>query len=60
MKFLLQVRFNGADKVIAELPDEEQQELTAEFEEIRQAAGVLDGNQLQPPRPQRPSAWTAA
>ncbi len=48
MKFLLQVRFNGADKVIAELPDGEQQTLTAEFEEIRRDAGVLDGNQLQP------------
>ena len=48
MKFLLQVRFNGADKLIAELPDGEQQALTAEFEAIRQDSGVLDGNQLQP------------
>lgn len=48
MKFLLQVRFNGADKVIAKLPDGEQQALTAEFQEIRRDAAVLDGNQLQP------------
>jgi hypothetical protein len=48
MKFLLQVRFNGADRVIAQLPDGEQQALTAEFEAIRQDSGVLDGNQLQP------------
>lgn len=48
MKFLLQVRFNGADKVIAELPDGQRQVLTAEFEEIRRDAAVLDGNQLQP------------
>ena len=47
MKFLLQVRFNGADNVIGELPAEEQQEVTAEFEAIRRSSGVLDGNQLQ-------------
>jgi hypothetical protein len=48
MKYLLQVRFNRADKVIAELPDGEQQQLTADFETIRQDAGVLDASQLQP------------
>ena len=47
MKFLLQVRFNGADNVIGELPAEEQQQVTDEFEAIRQSSGVLDGNQLQ-------------
>ena len=47
MKFLLQVRFNGADNVIGELPTGEQQKVTAEFEAIRQSPGVLDGNQLQ-------------
>ena len=47
MKFLLQVRFNGAGTVIGGLPAEEQQKVTAEFEEIRQSPGVLDGNQLQ-------------
>ena len=47
MKFLLQVRFNGADNVIGELPAGEQQKVTAEFEAIRQSPGVLDGNQLQ-------------
>jgi hypothetical protein len=47
MKFLLQIRFNGADNVIGELPASEQQKVTAEFEAIRQSAGVLDGNQLQ-------------
>jgi hypothetical protein len=47
MKFLLQVRFNGADNVIGELPAGEQQKVTAEFEAIRQSAGVLHGNQLQ-------------
>jgi hypothetical protein len=48
MKFLLQVRFNGAGNVIGELPAEEQQQVTAEFAAIRQSSGVLDGNQLQP------------
>ncbi len=47
MKFMLQIRFNGADEVIGKLPAGEQEEVTAEFEEIRRAPGVLDGNQLQ-------------
>ncbi|HEX4287879.1 MAG TPA: YciI family protein [Trebonia sp.] len=47
MKFLLQVRFNGAGQVIGELSPQEQQKVTAEFEAIRQSPGVLDGNQLQ-------------
>ena len=47
MKFLLQVRFNGADNVIGELFAGEQQKVTAEFEAIRQSSGVLDGNRLQ-------------
>ena len=49
MKFMLQVRFNGADKVIEELPMDERQKVTAEFEDIRRSPGVLDGNQLQAP-----------
>jgi hypothetical protein len=47
MKFLLQVRFNGADTVIGELPVQERQKVTAEFEAIRRSSGVVDGNQLQ-------------
>jgi hypothetical protein len=47
MKFMLQVRFNGADAVIQRLPADEQEKVTAEFIEIRRASGVLDGNQLQ-------------
>ena len=47
MKFLLQVRFNGADKMIGGLPAAEQEKVTSEFEAIRGSAGVLDGNQLQ-------------
>ena len=47
MKFLLQVRFDGADKVIGALPAEEQKKVTSEFEAIRRSPGVLDGNQLQ-------------
>jgi hypothetical protein len=46
MKFLLQVRFNGADAVIGELPAQEQQQVTDEFIAIRKSPGVLDGNQL--------------
>jgi hypothetical protein len=47
MKFLLQVRFNGADQVIGAFTAEEQKKVTGEFEAIRQSPGVLDGNQLQ-------------
>ena len=47
MKYMLQVRFNGADTRIGGLPAEEQQKVTAEFIEIRESSGVLDGNQLQ-------------
>ena len=47
MKYMLQVRFNGADEVIRKLPADEQEKITAEFEAIRRSPGVLDGNQLQ-------------
>ena len=47
MKYLLQVRFNGADAVIRKLPAGEQEKITAEFIAIRRSPGVLDGNQLQ-------------
>jgi hypothetical protein len=47
MKYMLQVRFNGADTVIGRLSAEEQENVRAEFEAIRQSPGVLDGNQLQ-------------
>ena len=47
MKYMLQVRFNGADGVIRKLPADEQEKVTAEFVAIRRSSGVLDGNQLQ-------------
>jgi hypothetical protein len=47
MKYMLQVRFNGADAVIGRLPAPEQEKVTAEFIAVRGFAGVLDGNQLQ-------------
>jgi hypothetical protein len=47
MKYLLQVRFNGADAVIHDLPAAEQEKITAEFIAIRKSAGVLDADQLQ-------------
>jgi hypothetical protein len=50
MKYLIQVRFNGADALIHGLPPGEQDEITREFEAIRQLPGVLDGNQLEPAR----------
>jgi hypothetical protein len=46
MKYMLQVRFNGAD-VIGRLPVQEREQVTTEFEEIGRSPGVLDGNQLQ-------------
>ncbi|MFZ1994773.1 MAG: YciI family protein [Solirubrobacteraceae bacterium] len=48
MKYMLQVRFNGADLAISKLPSDEQQAISAEFEAIGRLEGVLDGNQLQP------------
>ena len=48
MKFLIQVRFNGADALIHGLPPGEQDKMTREFEAIRKLSGVLDGNQLEP------------
>lgn len=47
MKYMLQVRFNGADAVIRKLPADGQEKVTAEFIAIRNSPGVLDGNQLQ-------------
>ena len=47
MRYMLQVRFNGADAAIGRLPGDEQEKITAEFEAIRRSPGVLDGNQLQ-------------
>ena len=48
MKYLVQVRFNGADQLIAEMPAKEQEKVTAEFQSVRRLPGVLDGNQLEP------------
>jgi hypothetical protein len=48
MKYVLQIRFNGADAAIARLPADERQQVFAEFEAILSTSGVLDGNQLQP------------
>ena len=49
MRYLIQVRFNGADAVIHALPADEQAKITAEFEAIRAIPDVLDGNQLEAP-----------
>jgi hypothetical protein len=49
MKYMIQVRFNGADAVIRGLPDDEQNTITAEFQAVRTLPGVLDGSQLEPP-----------
>ena len=49
MKYMLQVRFNGADAAISSLPPDQQQAVFAEFEALGGLAGVLDRNQLQPP-----------
>jgi hypothetical protein len=47
MKYMIQVRFNGADAAIRRLPGDEQNKITAEFEAVRALSGVLDGNQLE-------------
>ena len=48
MKYLLQVRFNGADRAMTELPDDELRATVAEFEALGDVPGLLDRNQLQP------------
>ena len=48
MKYMIQVRFNGADALIRGLPDDEQNKITAEFQEVRTSLGVVDGSQLEP------------
>src|SRR5947207_4321215 len=48
VKYMLQVRFNGADVAIIRLPPDEQQAIFAEFEAIGRMENVLDGNQLRP------------
>ena len=47
MRYMIQVRFNGADAVIHSLPADEQHKITTEFQSIRKVPGVLDGNQLE-------------
>jgi hypothetical protein len=49
MKYLLQVRFHGAEASMRSLAADEQAKLTAEFEAIRETPGVLDASQLQAP-----------
>jgi hypothetical protein len=48
VKYLIQVRFNGADAVIAALPADAQASITAEFQAIQKRGGVIDANQLAP------------
>lgn len=48
MKYMLQVRFNGADVAISKLPPDEQRAVSDAFEAIGRLPDVLDGNQLQP------------
>ena len=49
MKYMIQVRFNGADSAIQQLTPDEQATITDEFQAIRRLPGVLDGNQLERP-----------
>jgi hypothetical protein len=48
MKYVLQIRWGGADVAIGKLPRGEQRRVFAEFEAIPNAPGILDANQLQP------------
>jgi hypothetical protein len=48
MKYVLQVRWGGADVAISKLSADEQQQVVAEFEAILNAPGLVDANQLQP------------
>jgi hypothetical protein len=48
MKYLLQVRFNGAQHQLEALPPHEQDAIATEYRSLRHAPDVLDGNQLEP------------
>jgi hypothetical protein len=49
MRYLIQVRFAGAEAVIAALSADERAMVTAEFEAVRRLPGVLDANRLDAP-----------
>src|SRR5262249_42411485 len=46
MKYMLQVRFNGAQAAIDRLPSAEQQAIFAEYAAVGQHPGVIHANQL--------------
>lgn len=48
MKYMLQIRWGGAEVAISKLSADEQQNVFAEFEAILNSPGILDANQLQP------------
>ena len=48
MKYILQVRFNGADAAISKLPAGEQQKIASEFEEISPAARLGASVEIRP------------
>jgi hypothetical protein len=48
MKYMLQVRFNGADGLISALHAADQSSIVAEFQALQALPGILDANQLQP------------
>lgn len=56
MKFLLQVRFNRADKMIGALPAEEQKKVTGEFEAIRRSTAYSTATNSRPRTRRRRSA----
>ena len=56
MKYMLQVRFNGADAVIGGLPADEQEKVTAEFEAIRESRACSTATSSRPPARRRRSA----
>jgi hypothetical protein len=47
MKYMLQIRWGGAEAAISKLSADEQQQVIAEFEAILNSPGILDANQLQ-------------
>jgi hypothetical protein len=49
MRFVLQVYFDGAQDRVAQLPEDERQEIIGEYVAFFQTPAVQDGNQLQAP-----------
>lgn len=48
MRYMLQVRFNGADSAMGTLAPDRQRSIRTEFQGVQRLPGVIDAHRLQP------------